>query len=212
MNPVSYLPPSSTSELSQETNAVTPKHVDEAKTIGLDNPETCTASAKPLAAYSIDSSDDEFEGDDNGILKLKTDNYQWVAMNRNAQAVGRISLCLVHVPDDGRGYLAWHMDPGDLNFILNPNTQLPIMLMMEYCPSLIIAPKSHAHHWKENVQINPGTTYLCGPDADEYESVQDFFNVDPANVVRTEKDPVSVTFDIATRSFHTNYHGRHSQS
>lgn len=203
----SCLPTSSTSDLPgifQESNAVTPENVDTAKTVGLDKPETHGAPAKPLAAYSIESSDDEFEGDGNGILKLKTGNYEWVTMNRNVQAVelDGSSLCLVHVPDNGNGYLAWHMESGDLNFLLNPNSRLSIMLLMMHCPELPCVAETHANHWKKEVQRNPGTTYLCGPVADE--SAQNFFNVDPANVLRTEKGPVSVTFDIATRSFHTN--------
>ncbi|WP_257295390.1 hypothetical protein [Endozoicomonas sp. YOMI1] len=210
MIPSSSLPTPSTldlPELFQETNVVTPKNVDTAKTVGLDNPETHGAPAKPLVAYSIESSDDEFEGDDNGILKLETVGYQWVTINRNVQAVELDgSLCLVHVPDNGKGYVAWHMEALDFNFLLNPNPRFSTMATMLLCPELPRVAETKANHWKEEVQKNPGTTYLCGPVADE--PAQNFFNVDPVNVVRTEKGPVSVTFDIATRSFHTNYHGR----
>ena len=208
MIPSSFLPTPSASdlpELSQETNAVNPKNnVHTAKTVGLDNPETRAVPAKPLVAYSIESSssDDEFEGDDNGILKLETGDYEWVSMNRNVQAVELDgSLCLVHVPDNGKSYVAWHMEPGDFTFLLNPNPQATGLAMI-FFPEVIRAAETHADCWKEEVQKNPGTTYLCGPVPDE--SAQNFFNVDPVNVTRIEKGPVSVTFDIATRSFHTN--------
>ncbi|WP_422450493.1 hypothetical protein [Endozoicomonas sp. ALB091] len=203
MIPSSSLPAPSTPdlpEISQETNAVTPENVGTAKTVGLDNPENHGAAAKPLAAYSIESSDDESEGGGNGILKLETGDYEWVTINRNIQAVDMDgSLCLVHVPDDGRGYVAWHMEPPDVTFLLNPTRRAMAAI---FFPEEIRAAENHAGYWQEEVQRKPGTTYLCGPVADG--SAQNFFNVDPANVLRTEEGPVSVTFDIATRSFHTN--------
>ncbi|MBO9481155.1 hypothetical protein [Salinisphaera sp. G21_0] len=201
----SSLPTSSTPdlpEIPQETNAGTPENVGTAKTVGLDNPENHGAAAKPLVAYSIESSDDESEGDGNGILKLEAGDYERVTINKNVQAVDMNgSLCLIHVPDNAKIYIAWHMEPGDLTFLASPNPQAMAMAM-KFFPEVIRAAEAHTDYWKNEVQKYPGTTYLCGPVADEL--AQNFFNVDPANVVRTEKGPVSVTFDIATRSFHTN--------
>ncbi|MGI2028211.1 hypothetical protein [Endozoicomonas acroporae] len=207
------LPTSSTSDLPgifQESNAVTHENVDTSKTVGLDKPETHGAPAKPLAAYSIESSDDEFEGDGNGILKLKTGDYEWVTMNRNVQAVKLGGgLFLVHVPDKGEHYAAWYMKPRDFTFLVDPSPY-EMFMTLSFFPERIRDAEINANNWKEEVQKYPGTTYLCGPGADE--SAQELFNADPVNTAKTEKGPVSVTFNFATRSFHTNYHDRHSQS
>lgn len=171
--------------------------VDTHKTIGLDNPEVHGAAAKPLDLYSIKSSDDESEGNDNGILSLGTDDRSLVDMNENVQAVGLVGcLFLVHVPDQGEQYDAWHIAGMDLCNLLNPQMRSIFQMLS---PVEVRASDSRADDWKKSVQENPGTTYLCGPNADDL--ARDFFNIDPENVTRTEKGPVSVTFDIATRSF-----------
>ena len=170
--------------------------IDTHKTIGFDNPEIHGAAAKPLDLYAINSSDDESEVND-GILTLETGDRSWVDMNENVKAVSLDRcLCLVHVPDKGKTYLAWHIAGMDLCNLLNPEIR---NMASRISPIEVQASDSSAKFWKESVQKNPGTTYLCGPNADDL--VRDFFKVDPENVTRTEKGPVSVTFDIATRRF-----------
>ena len=170
--------------------------VDTHKTIGLDNSEIHGAAAKPLDLYSINSSDDESEVND-GILTLGPDDRSWVDMNVNVKAVSLDGcLCLVHVPDKGKTYVAWHITGMDLCNLLNPEMR---RMSRRVSPIELEASDSSADDWKKSVQKNPGTTYLCGPNADD--QARDFFNIDPENVTRTEKGPVSVTFDIATRRF-----------
>ena len=172
----------------------------------LDNPETDASEAKPLSSYSIESTDDESvdEGDGTGILKLGTDDRSLVRMDKNVQALRLVNcLFLIHVPEKGERYNAWHIAGMDLCNLLNIKLRL-IMFSVGYNGFIEVeAADGKAEDWKEWVQENPGTTYLCGPNADE--QAREFFNVDPVNVTRTEQGPVTVTFDIATRSFHMKY-------
>lgn len=157
--------------------------IDTKKTIGLDNPEAHRAAAKPLQGYYISS----FYEDENGILTVETDDRSLIDKNKNVQAV-RLFHCLflVHVPDKGEQYVAWHITGADLHCLINR-------------ASRDSGADAKADDWKKSVQDNPGTTYLCGPEADDL--ARDFFNVNPENVHQTEKGPVSVLFNIATRSF-----------
>ncbi|USE36117.1 hypothetical protein [Endozoicomonas sp. SCSIO W0465] len=187
--------PSTESDLpgtSQKVNA------DTHKTPGLDNPQTDSPEAKPLGAYSIFQSSHEYN--DAGIKTLGTDDRSLIEMDRNVQAVCLINcLFLVHVPDDGEFYDVWHISGADLCHLLNPEMRA---MMNWYCPLEVQGCDGRAKDWKEAVQENPGTTYLAGPNADD--QVRDFFNIDASNVVKTEKGPVSITFDIATRTFQIN--------
>ncbi|WP_448216174.1 hypothetical protein [Endozoicomonas sp. 2B-B] len=185
--------------------------VDAQKTSGLDNP-TSHGAARPLASYSIESSDDEsedsdddfsklldeyLEGSKSGILKLFSDDREWVDMDKNVQALRLVnSLFLVHVPDQGQAYKAWYISGMDLHNIFKPELRdiLGVNSRLE-----AEASDDRVKTWKEFVQETPGTSYLCGPNADD--KVRDFFDVDPVNVTKTKKGPVTVTFDIATRSF-----------
>lgn len=205
-----YLPPPSTSERSQEANnVVTPKNNDTAKTVGLDNPETSGASAKPLGSYSIQPSGTESKGHDNSMEKLGVGDFKWIPVSRNVQVEELDCLFLVHAPDKGEHYAAWYMKPRDFTFLVAPSPH-EMYMTLSFFPERIRDAETNAKNWKKEVQKYPGTTYLFGPGADK--SAQELFNADPVNAAKTEKGPVSVTFDFATRSFQTNYHDRHSQS
>lgn len=169
------------------------------KTTGLNYPVAGSATAKPIETYSVHS----LRGGDMEIVELGTDNSQLVEMDRNAKAIGLVGcLFLVHVPDKGETYEAWHISRMDLCHLLNQKIRAETLSFGHYGRMEVEACDVRAESWKSAVLENPGTTYLCGPNADE--QAHEFFNVDTANVTRTEAGPVSVTFDLASRSFHVD--------
>lgn len=168
------------------------------KTDGLDSGSAHTTRTLSQFDVTIDSQSDDIE-----LLELGTDDWYPVDINRNVRAIGIIGcLFLVHVPDEGETYDAWHIAGMDLVNLLNQEMRSMLLAMGPYGVREVNASDRRAQVWKETVQENPGTTYLCGPNTDE--QAREFFNIDTANVTKTEKGPISVTFDISTRTFHTD--------
>ncbi|WP_448216828.1 hypothetical protein [Endozoicomonas sp. 2B-B] len=156
-----------------------------------------------LSSYSIKTSDDNSENNDNKILQLHVDEREWIGINENVQAT-EINGCLfaIHVPDNAEFYNAWHFN--SVNKAILADDLIEAMFTMEN-PLEVRSAYREAESWLEMLSLYPGTSYLCAND-DVTDKLRSVFRVSPANFTKTgESVAVDVTFNIATRTFEVRH-------
>ncbi|WP_422137850.1 hypothetical protein [Endozoicomonas sp. ALC020] len=156
-----------------------------------------------LSSYSIKTSDDNSENNNNKILQLHTDDHEWVKMNENVQAIGlKGCLFFIHVPYCCNYYNAWHFSSA-YAAILSAEKNAAICMLDS--PDEVEAAYRQARSWRDMLSQYPGTTYLCAND-DVTDELRSVFGVSPDKITKTgESVAVDVTFNIATRTFEVRH-------
>lgn len=103
-------------------------------------------------------------------------------------------LAVVHVFEDGKA-IGWYCS----NIDLSVKDDLFKKVMEElYLHALIDVAEYRFDRW-ETLTKDPGTSYLCGPHADE--KAMKIFGAKKENCLRVESMPVSVKFDVKTKEW-----------
>ena len=130
-------------------------------------------------------------------MQLYTDDTNHEISKKEAvEGVGLVGcLLVVHVPEKGHTYGAWHVAGMDLAMTIHKQ-QRQMFLMISRLE--VDAADSRISYWRSYVRDNPGKTYLCGPNADV--AAMNHFNIVAKNTLRTEQldDGITVRFDPQT--------------